>query len=186
MVSVTHITSCMSEKEFQTANTNKRVEMIKKVYEEAIEKEYHPNWHENWIKSLPLVYELVNMQFHVTKLLHTETTWRTEGYNEQYINMEPIKHNAEFIKQILALQSIWESKEGLILERLGRRIDNEAIENSVQLFYKNYPEEGNYPDDSIIVNEEIRFLSMYRFPRVINNGGVNMRTKTDILEVLIY
>lgn len=186
MISVLHITSCMSKKEFRIADTEKRVAMLLEQYEESIEKKYRPYWSDNWKKSLSLVYELVDMEFKFTNLLYTETTWGNPGYNCQYLNLEPIKHNPEFVKQIIALQSIWDSRDCFQLVKLGRRMDNDAIEKSVQLFYEKNPEMGIAPDYSIVTSEEIRFFDISICNWVLNNGGINMRTETRKLKVLIY
>ena len=186
MIGVIHITSCMGGKEFRIADTEKRVAMLKKKYEESIEKEYRPHWNENWKKSLPLVYELVDMKFQFTNLLYTKTTWGKEGYNCQYLNLEPVKHNPEFVKQVIALQSIWDSRDYIQLAKLGRRMDNDAIENSVQLFYERNPERGSGPDYGIVTSEEIRFFAICSYNSELNNGGTNMRTETSILAALIY
>lgn len=186
MESVFDIIKCMETGIFKQATTNARIEMLKQQYEKDIEKAFRPKWEENWNNSLPFVSELVNMDFQLTKLLHTATTWGDTPHNEQYLNLEPIKHNQEFVKQILALQNIWRSMD-MLLHRKVEKVHRESIDKSVRLFYEKNPQYGSGYDYSIIEEGEIRFFDIVPLTlETSNGGGCNMYTGTTVLETLIY
>ena len=188
MVNVLSIIRLMQDEKYRKANTENRVVMLKNEYEKIVEKEFHKNWERNWVKSEPFAYELVNMEFKLTKLLYTETTWgNSTPYNYQYINLEEIHHNPDFVKQLIVLLSLWEVgiPNVLIYEKIQDRNNIDAIRKSVKSFGEKHPEVKDL-SKVIIANEKIRFFDVSRYYYETNGGGTNMNTETCIVEALIY
>lgn len=185
MVCALHITHCMEEIEFRKADNAQRVAMIKAVYERCIEKEFRPYWKENWEKALPLVKELVDMEYKVTRLLYSRTIHNDRIQVEQYLNLDPLAHNKEFVKQLMTIQSIWDSREAFLAASLGS-VANEAIERNIRLFYESHMGEVPMLDCDVVKREEIRFLQLLDYLGNSNDGGVNMYSKTSVIDALVY
>lgn len=187
MVDIIHITGVMETTAFKKADTEQRIALIKAKYDECAKDISEINRKNCWGKALPLVEELVEMKYETTKLLYSRTYGNTSILNKQYLNMEPVKHNAEFIKQLVTILSLWGYATNLSFERTTlKHVYKDAINASVQKFYNEYPEEGEEPDGRLVKGEEIRFVTLMWGKSTDNRATSNAYTETKIIEALIY
>lgn len=183
MTSIVHILSCMGAKDFKTLEKEARVSRLLQVYEQSIEKKYHPYWKQNWERALPFVEKLVMTEYKKTEFLVTSTTWGQPNYNVQILNLEPIHHNEEFVVLMMSAQSIWDSRDHLKYSYVGPS-DNNAIQNSLQAWSTKYNESVNF---DIVECGSIRYFTISAgYQELKGDGGDNMHTDTYKMEALVF
>lgn len=187
MVGIIHIYNLFTEKEFKEGTLEKRVAMFYAKYERCCEKTLHPEWHEKWEYTLPLVRELVTCDFQVTRLLVTETAaGGKKPYNYQVLNLEEIKHNDKLITLWLAIQNLWgygNMGDHLHMREVGFE-DNPAIQKSMRQFYSENPNEKE--NESVVKPCTIRYFNISLISRADGDEAYNNSTTTKSIIALIY
>lgn len=184
---VKEIYELMNRDDFKNAGTAERVQKIKdEIYEKHFYKSTDEEWDLPWIWSKKQVWELVQCEVRVSRILYTHTS---HG-NVHYANIGAVEHNEKFIELLQMILATWGKPLSLNGAFLLNDIEYKSIENSILRFLTTKPEyieQMRQREQKTIVFADLRgYDHVHNGRHDLEDNSLENKTVTEVHEVIVY